>query len=418
MGHPEIRLPHFVFFETLAQEESEDTPEWRAISAGLLTLRSFDAWATDSDARATHGDSWGVRLVRRRVEEIPAGTPVRALLLSILEAMSSKACTGPAAVAPRLMAYARALQFDAKWSLAADVYQTVISHADAETDPDLVISAHMQLGACLRVLARWEEAVQAYAIAGLVAEGIGDVMGVLKARVAEANLATERGNLPLAERILDDTIARAAAPELVEVRSIALHDRAIVAYHRGQYEAGIAIAYSALDGMPTQAARDRVLVDLGAMFFEIGLYSAARDANLVLAATAQEHYTRWVATINLLEMAAVDRIEPAFEQYRRELERADLPASLSAQYHYHLALGYQMFDRLDDAWVEFERAIAIASANRFNQLVINAERGLESLRSGMAPKKPEAKAGWEPSGAVVDVASAIHEMRTLAGVGD
>lgn len=417
MGHPEIRLPHFVFFEALAQEQSEDTPEWRTISAGLLTLRCFDAWALDGEVRAARGESWGVRLVRRRVESIPAGTPVRALLLSILEAMHSKECTEPAAVAPRLMAYARSLQFEAKWSLAADVYGTVIGHADVETDPDLVISAHMQLGACLRVLARWEEAVKAYAVAGLVAEGIGDVMGVLKARVAEANLATDRGNLPLAERILDDTIARAAEPDYVEVRSIALHDRAIVAYHRGQYESGIALAYSALDGMPNQAARDRVLVDLGAMFFEIGLYSAARDANLVLAATAQEHYTRWVATINLLEMAAVDRIEPAFEQYKRELQRADLPATLSAQYHYHLALGYQMFDRLEDARVEFERAIAIASANRFNQMLINAERGLESLRCGEAAPSPK-PTSIEPSRAVVDVASAIHEMRELVGVGD
>lgn len=414
MGHPEIRLPHFVFFEALAQEESEDTLEWRTLSAGLLTLRCFDAWATDDDTRAAHGDSWGVRLVRRRVEEIPAGTPVRALLLSIVEALSSKSCAGPAAVAPRLMAYARALQFDAKWSLAADVYQTVISHADAETDPDLVISAHMQLGACLRVLAQWEEAVKAYAVAGLVAEGIGDVMGVLKARVAEANLATDRGNLPLAERILDETIERASAPELIEVRSLALQDRAAVAHRRGQYSEAIEMAYAALGGMSNQTARDRVLVDIAAMFWELGLYSAARDANLVLAATAQEQYTRWVATINLLEMAAVDRMEPAFEQYRRELNDAALPATLSAHFHYYLAVGYQMFGREEDSRAEFERAIAIASANNMNQVVINAEKGLESLQSRVAV--PPHKLQEAPSPEVARVADAITEMRVLAGI--
>ncbi|HEY9515929.1 MAG TPA: hypothetical protein VIQ74_09640 [Gemmatimonadaceae bacterium] len=415
MGHPEIRLPHFVFFEALAQEQSEDTPEWRATSAGLLTLRYFDAWVLDT-TRDGQGDSWGVRLVRRRVEEISPGTPIRALLLSILDAMSSKSCTGPAAVAPRLMAYARALQFEAKWSLAADVYGTVISHADAASDPDLVISAHMALGACLRVLARWEDAVGAYAVAGLVAEGIGDVMGVLRARVAEANLATDRGNLPLAEEILDDTIERAEEPELIEVRSIALHDRAIVAYHRGQLNSAITMAYAALGGMRDQASRDRVLVDIGGLFWELGLYSAARDANLVLAATAQEQYTRWVATINLLEMAAVDRVEPAFEQYRRELSDADLPATLSAQYHYHLALGYQMFDRVDDARISFERALTIASAHNVNQLVIKAEQGLESLESGKSLVAPEKKGADLPP-AVTEVASAIREMRALAEVG-
>ncbi|HEY9516500.1 MAG TPA: hypothetical protein VIQ74_12540, partial [Gemmatimonadaceae bacterium] len=277
----------------------------------------------------------------------------------------------------------------------------------------LVISAHMQLGACLRILARWEEAVQAYAYAGLVAEGVGDVMNVLRSRIAEANLATDRGNLPLAEEILDETIELAGDPELINVRSIALHDRSIVAYHRGQYNTAIGIAYSALGGMSDQAARDRVLVDIGAMFWEIGLYSAARDANLVLAATAQEQYTRWVATINLLEMAGVDHIEPAFEQYRRELDHAELPATLSAQYHYHLALGYQMFNRPDDARTEFERAIAIASANHFNQVAISAEQGLEALRAGLEPAVRKSAA---PSAAVAKVASAIHKMRTLAGV--
>jgi tetratricopeptide (TPR) repeat protein len=413
MGHPEIRLPHFVFFEALAQEKSEDTPEWRATSAGLLTLRYFDAWVMDT-TRDGQCDSWGARLVRRRVEEISSGTPIRTLLISILDAMSSKSCTGPAAVAPRLMAYARALQFEAKWSLAADVYGTVIGHADAASDPDLVISAHMALGACLRVLARWEEAVGAYAVAGLVAEGIGDVMGVLRARIAEANLATDRGNLPLAEEILDDTIGRAAEPDLIEVRSIALQDRAAVAHRRGQYNTAIEMAYAALGGMSNQASRDRVLVDIGAMFWEIGLYSAARDANLVLAATAQEQYTRWVATINLLEMAAIDHMEPAFEQYRRELNDANLPATLSAHYHYYLAVGHQMFGRSDDARASFERAIAIASANNMNQVVINAEKGLESLQVAVRRSKKEPE---DPSPGVARVADAIGEMRTLAGIG-
>jgi tetratricopeptide (TPR) repeat protein len=414
MGHPEIRLPHYVFFEALAQEESESTPEWRTISAGLLTLRCIDAWALDDETRSGHGDSWGVRLVRKRVEEIPAGTPVRALLISILDAMHAKGYTGSAAVAPRLMAYARAMQFEAKWSLAADVYETVIHHSDAETDPDLVISAHMQLGACLRVLAQWESAVRAYAVAGLVAEGIGDVMGVLRARIAEANLASDRGNLPLAEEILDDTIERAAEPDLLEVRSIALQDRAIVAHRRGHYNEAIELAYSALGGMPNQVSRDRVLADIAAMFSEIGLYSAARDANLVLAATAQEQYTRWVATINLLEIAAVDQMEPAFEQYRRELADAALPAALCVHYHYYVAVGYQMFGRQDDARVEFERALAIASANKLHQLAMNAEQALASVESS---RKRSSSSTWVSSQKVTDIASAIAEMRSVAGVG-
>ena len=67
-------------------------------------------------------------------------------------------------------------------------------------------------------------------------------------------------------------------------------------------------------------ARDRVLNDLGASFVQLGVYSAARDAYLVVAATAQEQYMRWTAMINLLDVAADERREPVFEQYRRDLE--------------------------------------------------------------------------------------------------
>jgi hypothetical protein len=114
-------------------------------------------------------------------------------------------------------------------------------------------------------------------------------------------------------------------------------------------------------------------------------------------------------------MAAVDRMEPAFEQYRRELNDAALPATLSAHFHYYLAVGYQMFGREEDSRAEFERAIAIASANNMNQVVINAEKGLESLQS--CAVVPSHVTHETPSPEVARVADAISEMRVLAGIG-
>jgi tetratricopeptide (TPR) repeat protein len=342
---------------------------------------------------------------------------VRALLISILDAMSSKSCTGPAAVAPRLMAYARALQFEAKWSLAADVYETVISHSNAETDPDLVISAHMALGACLRVLAQWDEATRAYAVAGLVAEGMGDVMGVLKARIAEANLAMARGNLPSAERLLDSTISSAGtSTELAQVRAIALQDRGIVARQRGDFDRAINLTYAALQSFEDQVAKDRALADLAAIFYDIGLLSAAREANLMLAATAQEQYTRWVAVINLLEIAAFDGREPVFEQYKRELGEANLPPILSAYYNFYVGQGYRMLGKFDQARPALERAIDVASRHDVNEVIIKAEQSLLEIAKG---DKLAAKAeNVSPSDDVAKVADAVREMRALAGVAD
>jgi len=73
------------------------------------------------------------------------------------------------------------------------------------------------------------------------------MIGVLRGRLGDAKIATARGNMPQAESILDETIARAAEGGLDEVRSNALIDRAYIAGLCGQYERTIRYSYEALD---------------------------------------------------------------------------------------------------------------------------------------------------------------------------
>ena len=39
-----VALTHLPFFEALAAESDEQSTVWRQLSAGLLTMRLFDAW--------------------------------------------------------------------------------------------------------------------------------------------------------------------------------------------------------------------------------------------------------------------------------------------------------------------------------------------------------------------------------------
>ena len=71
-------------------------------------------------------------------------------------------------------------------------------------------------------------------------------MKVLHARVGEGTLAVARGNLPLAESILDEAIDAATAQGFDDIRGIALHGRAFVASARGLYEASARDLYDAL----------------------------------------------------------------------------------------------------------------------------------------------------------------------------
>ena len=415
MMSTERTLQHIAFFEALALME-ETSADWRALSAGLVVLRLFDAWIEDGPS-VVAADSWGARAVREAIAMVERRSTHRALLVSVVDAMAAAPVTRIATVAPRLMAYARVLQLDGRWRLAADVYRTVVAHAHPVEDADVVITANMQLGACLRMLAEWGEAAAAYATAGQIAAVSGDIMNVLRSRVSEANIAIDRGNLPQAEAILDETIERARETRHAETTALALHARSHVAHQRGDHELAVRLAYEALEGTTSPAARDRILGDIASNFVELGVRSAARDANLILAATAQDQYVRWTATINLMELAAFDCSEPVFEQYRKELAGGEMPPVLAAYYHYYVGQGYRMFHRPELARPALERAIEIARTHQVNQVVFEAESSLAELKAGgRGPMAPAPAPAYEASSATMAVADAIHEMREMAGV--
>jgi tetratricopeptide (TPR) repeat protein len=410
---PFSALKHLVYFETLAETE-ENTPHWNSTTAGLVVLRLLDTWV-DFGAVSLRENARGIKNIRAAIDSIGEGSPVRKILHGLLESVERAKHPDMSGIIPRLMAYGRALDYEGSWKLSNDVYQTVLDYAPEAEEPDVVIDAHMQMGYCQRMMGQWEGAAHSYAQAGQVASAQGDIERVLRARIADAKLAIDRGNLPQAEALLDDTIMQArAAAGLTEVRSLALHERATVAYMRGQFESSVKLGYDALEGLQNPTARDRVLSDIAASFGELGVLSAARDALVIVAATAQELYLRWVAEINLLEIAAKQREEPAFEMYRRELADAELPASLLAHYHLFVGHGHQVFGKLDMARASLERALAVASQHKFNQIVFEAEKALQGLERA---EVEEEEVHTEPTPEIAKIAQAISDMRVAAGIG-
>jgi tetratricopeptide (TPR) repeat protein len=409
-------LAHMPYFEQLASL-ADDSAEWRSVSAALVVLRLFDSWMQGGADVVAQGAT-GLQAVRDQIASMDVRDSNRRLLGSIVDSMVAAQAPRIVTVAPRLMAYGHALQHAASWPLAADVYRTVLAYATPVGDSETVVAANIQLGRCLRVLAEWEEALACFGCASQVAAMVGDVMSILRARIQEANVAIDRGNLPYAETLLDETILQAKESGLSEIRATAIHDRAHLAARRGRPEEAIVLGYEALKGVRSQIARDRVLNDLGATFSLLGIYSAARDAYLVVAATAQEQYTRWTAMINLLDLAADERRETVFEQYRRELEDVSLPPTLATYYYYFVANGHRVFDRPLLAKVAIEHAIELATENKLGQWLLKSEQLLEELRNTEVVKRRnlvrETATSWSPE--VLDVANRLSELRTMAGV--
>jgi tetratricopeptide (TPR) repeat protein len=382
---------HLPFFAELAALDDGDA-EWRSVSAGLVVLRLVDAWIEEGAAAVT-ADGWGVRTVEAAVEEMPAGQPARAVLGSVVAALKTSTTGEMHAIAPRLMAYARSLEFDAKWALAADVFETIIAHVHPVDESDVAIAAHLRLGACQRNFGALDEASTSFDAATAIATGVEDIFGILRAQIGRAKIALARGNMPSAERILDDTIARAAqSNELSEVRAVALQDRADVAFHRARYDLAVELAYASLELTRDPINRDRLLFDIASSFYMLGVHSAAKDAWLILEATAQEQYIRWSASINLMEIAAREGSMPLFERYRRTLAASALPPVMEAQFELQTAEAYEALSQFDSATEAAERARTVAEHYGFNQKLFAAEAIIARIDEGQpsAPLGPEA----------------------------
>lgn len=405
-------LRHLAFFEELGKMDENDS-NWRAVSAGLVVMRLVDQWIEDGP-RKSRVDTWAVGAVREAIAQVEDTTPIRRILTSIVDAMVSTGTVDMHLLCPRLMAYGQALDYDAKWAIAADVYSTIVAHAHPVEDSDLVIAANLQLGYCLRTIGELDLATAAFAQASSVATHANDMIGVLRSRLGDARIAMARGNMPRAESLVDQAIEDAKSNNLQEVHATALIDRAYIAGTIGQYDRSIRFSYAALELSTSQRRRDRVLNNIATGFRFLGLYEAARDAYLVLAATAQEQYIRWMSELNLMELAASNGSELQFDRYRRDLESAEFNPQLRVTYLLHVGRGYHSLGEPEKGIPYLERAIELASEHQLNQMMFEAEGALAEARARKVGQRVVETETFDPS--IQPVIDAIQGMKELAAV--
>jgi tetratricopeptide (TPR) repeat protein len=372
-------VKHLAYFDALGSL-TEQSPAWQSVLAGLATLRLADA--TLEKTPAASADWASVYRARRTASAMREGNPVRAALLHVVETIGLG--TSVVEVANGLLSYARALDFEGSWPLAMDVFTTVAESVGPELDPHIAIEANIGLGGMARRTGDWHTSAQAYAHAAHIAQTIGDTAHVLTVEIGQANTALTRGNLPAAESILENVIGEARARNLGDVLGLALHSRSSVAHARREYADAVRLAHESLDFTTNASARDVVLSDLAAAFGGLGMHDSARDGYLVVAATSQYQWVRWQATLNLMELASLDGMEQAFEQYAAELKDAALDPRLRAYFLLYLGAGAGRFGRLESAESALNEAIRYASDHQISQVAHEATIALAELRKDVA----------------------------------
>jgi tetratricopeptide (TPR) repeat protein len=400
-------IRHQVYFDTLGSMQ-EDSVSWRIVFAGLSVLRLVDAY-TDTGSSIDPANWAQLHSVRTAIEGIGEGDPVRGVLTNVLDEVTKRGAIDET-VSRALLAYGRALDYEAAWALAIDVFSTVSKLTRPEKNAKLAVDALVAVGGAARRNGDWDTSARAYSQAAYIADTLGDREGVLTVQVGIANTYMNKGNLPQAQTILDDVLVQARDQSLPEVQAIALHSRAALASHKGDHSEGIKLAHEALSLTTDPTARDFVLDDIAGMFTLLGLHDAARDTHMVLAATAQSKTVRGQATINLMELAGMDDMPEAFDGYARELAHAALGPWYRAHYLLYLGEGMSRLGRLETAQESLKEAISFANANMINQVSFKAQAALAALRKIPPSTKPfVAPPSWVPE----EINSVVRAMSDL-----
>jgi tetratricopeptide (TPR) repeat protein len=399
-------IKHQVYFDTLGKMQ-EDTASWRSVFAGLSVLRMVDSYAEATSSAGVA--NWAqIHSVRSAIENLGEGDTFRGVLAAIVDGVTKRGVIDDA-VLSTLLTYGRALDYDASWGLASDVFATVARIARPEKTPRIAVEANVALGGAARRNGDWDTSGRAYSQAAYIADTLGDRQGVLTVQVGIANTYLTKGNLPQAQAILDDVAVQACEQAFPDIQAKALHSRAAIASLRGEHAEGLKVAYEALELTQNPSDRDMILQDIGAIFTSLGLNNSARDAHLILAATAQNKLARWSATLNLMELASLDGVEEAFFEYARELAPAPLSPWLRAHYLLFFGEGLRRFGKIREGEDALQEAVSYANSNQLHQLSFKAQEALSS--SG--DKNVAAPAAYVV-GSVADIVQGICRRREVA----
>jgi tetratricopeptide (TPR) repeat protein len=403
-------IRHLVYFEALGSL-TENTEGWRRIFAGLVVLRLVDIVREAGPDSPL--DAATIQSVRSNVQSLNDTDAIKPVLLATVEAAESGAT--PADICKSLMDYGRCLDLEANWRLATDVFETVADLAPSDTHP-IAIDANTMLGGVARRAGEWDTSAAGYASAAHAAAVIGDTPRALKAEIGMANTHVAHGNLPAADEMLETVVAEARDNNLTEVLELALHTRSTVAYNRGKYADALQLAYDALELAPGGTERDALLGDMGTIFADIGMREAARDAHLIVSATSQSEWVVAQAQINLMELAALDGMETAFDEYARLLSASTLDVRHRAYFLLYLGQGQQRFGQLDAAARSLEAAGSFAATNGIHQVAFEAEKALSVLASEWAtwPKVSQSAQSPDVPESTLRIARELTQMRELA----
>jgi tetratricopeptide (TPR) repeat protein len=406
---PKPTLRHLPFLEAMSTS-SEGSHEYLESRAAFLALRHLDHWIALGPAGGAPTER-STSNTREALNALGDDAELRSALDSIVSAIPELSDADAQPVLPRVFALGSLLERRGKSRQATDVYETVARYVDASAHADIAYDAHMRLGACLRNDGQLDRADQAYVTAGTLATRTRDRVRVLSSKVGRAKVVWVRGNLPAADDALLEIENEARAEGAVELVAMILHDRAALSHRRGNTDQAIRLVWTGYQMSPDEYDRERMMWDLANFLGHAGAFDAARDALQLIALGSRQQSARWLAQVNLMELAARTNNEVQFHQYRRALEHVQLPAGRRVAYLLDAGRGLAAFGDSASARATLTDGLRLAEALHLNDRIFQFEAALGSLdESATAVARTREVADAAVREAPADIRAALREL--------
>jgi tetratricopeptide (TPR) repeat protein len=270
-----------------------------------------------------------------------------------------------------------------------------------------MIDSFLRLGYCQRVMGSLNEAENSYELAGKIAKRQKETARTLRSQIGVAVVVMTRGNLPKAEQLLANVVLECQRTRCVDVAANALHSHSVVVQRKGDLGRAVCLAYQALQCALLPNERDYILGDIGAYFIVMERFDAARDALMILEATAATDAVRINAGVNMVALAARSGDRELFTSSRARLTSVVLAPEAQVNYLIESARGMRRFGDLATAIEFLEAARDLAAANGFNRSVFEAEEMLAERDASVAATNG---ARFEDAGAAEGVEQELRKM--------
>lgn len=298
------------------------------------------------------------------------------------QVLESARSDDPAGVAKGLIVTARGAEEDGGFKEAAELYGLAYETACFAGAVAAGGRAARGRARCLRRMARWDEALGWYDVAGGIARSLDDVAEEAVVLDGVASVHLGRGSLPTARAVLESARALAEGsgdPDAVAAIQFSLMT---VAHTEGRLEEAAAHGWSAVRGFRDRGSRLRALTALGGVFLAGRSLDAAEDAFVVVERESSEQYYRLYALAGLARIQAARRDRAAFERALRRLDRAGFAQGAPEFRAEALLERGDAYLELGDSTAarrSYREAVRVAERHRVSEYLIRAEAALTEL---------------------------------------